>query len=98
MVKRLVDIDGDILDRAQKILGAGTMKDTVNRALEEVINTGRVDRSASGGSLVRAVRCCVRRGEVLEGDVRFREVVASGEARLEQEPWHVGFGHALPGA
>ncbi len=41
MVKRLVDIDGDALDRAQRILGAGTMKDTVNRALQEVIDLDR---------------------------------------------------------
>ena len=41
MVKRLVDIDGDALDRAQRILGAGTMKDTVNGALQEVIDLDR---------------------------------------------------------
>lgn len=41
MVKRLVDIDGDALDRAQRILGAATMKDTVNRALQEVIDLDR---------------------------------------------------------
>jgi len=41
MVKRLVDIDGDALDRAKEILGAGTMKDTVNRALQEVIDLDR---------------------------------------------------------
>ena len=41
MVKRLVDIDDDALDRAQRILGAATMKDTVNRALQEVIDLDR---------------------------------------------------------
>ena len=41
MVKRLVDIDGDALDQAQRILGAATMKDTVNRALQEVIDLDR---------------------------------------------------------
>lgn len=41
MVKRLVDIDGNALDRAQRILGAATMKDTVNRALQEVIDLDR---------------------------------------------------------
>ena len=41
MVKRLVDIDGDALDHAQRILGAATMKDTVNRALQEVIDLDR---------------------------------------------------------
>ena len=41
MVKRLVDIDGDALGQAQRILGAATMKDTVNRALQEVIDLDR---------------------------------------------------------
>ncbi len=41
MVKRLVDIDDDALDRARRVLGTGTMKDTVNRALQEVIDLDR---------------------------------------------------------
>ena len=41
MVKRLVDIDDDALDRARRVLGTGTMKDTVNRALHEVIDLDR---------------------------------------------------------
>ena len=41
MVKRLVDIDDQALDRARRVLGTGTMKDTVNRALQEVIDLDR---------------------------------------------------------
>jgi Arc/MetJ family transcription regulator len=37
VTKRLVDIDDDLLDRAREILGADTIKDTVNGALDEVI-------------------------------------------------------------
>lgn len=37
MTKRLVDIDDDLLDQATEILGAATMKETVNRSLEEVV-------------------------------------------------------------
>ena len=41
MVKRLVDIDDGALERARRVLGTGTMKDTVNRALQEVIDLDR---------------------------------------------------------
>ena len=41
MTKRLVDIDDTLLTSAQELLGAETMKETVNRALEEVINLDR---------------------------------------------------------
>lgn len=37
MVKKLIDIDEDTLAQATQILGAATMKDTVNRALTEVV-------------------------------------------------------------
>lgn len=37
MTKKLVDIDEDLLDRAQEILGVGTMKQTVHDALREVV-------------------------------------------------------------
>lgn len=37
MSKRLVDIDDELLDEATKILGASTMKEAVNRSLEEVV-------------------------------------------------------------
>lgn len=53
MVKRLVDIDDDALDRARRVLGTGTMKDTVNRALQGVIDLDRrrrfLERAASDG-------------------------------------------------
>lgn len=38
MVKRLVDIDDALLTKAKEVLGLNTMKDTVNAALEEVVN------------------------------------------------------------
>ncbi|MEA2024344.1 MAG: type II toxin-antitoxin system VapB family antitoxin [Actinomycetota bacterium] len=41
MVKRLVDIDDDALDRARRVLGTRTMKETVNIALQEVIDLDR---------------------------------------------------------
>jgi Arc/MetJ family transcription regulator len=37
MTKRLVDMDDDLLERARSLLGASTMKETVNRALEELV-------------------------------------------------------------
>ncbi len=37
MPKRLIDIDNDLLSRAQHILGTETMKETVNQALKEVV-------------------------------------------------------------
>lgn len=46
MSKRLVDIDDDLLDEAASILGATTMKDTVNRSLETVVLASRRRRHA----------------------------------------------------
>ena len=37
MTKKLIDIDEDTLAQATRVLGAATMKDTVNRALLEVV-------------------------------------------------------------
>jgi len=37
MTKRLVDIDDTLLAEATALLGEATMKDTVNRALAEVV-------------------------------------------------------------
>lgn len=37
MSKTVIDLDEDLLTRAQQILGTGTKKETVNRALREVI-------------------------------------------------------------
>ena len=37
MTKRLVDVDDDLLERARELLGAATMKETVNAALGEVV-------------------------------------------------------------
>jgi len=44
--KRLVDIDDDLLDEATTILGASTMKETVNRSLEAVVLADRRRRHA----------------------------------------------------
>jgi Arc/MetJ family transcription regulator len=44
--KRLVDIDDDLLDEATAVLGASTMKETVNRSLEAVVVAARRRRHA----------------------------------------------------
>lgn len=36
-MKTLIDIDEDLLGRAQEVLGTPTKKETVNRALAEVV-------------------------------------------------------------
>ena len=41
MSKRLVDIDDDLLAAATAILGASTMKETVNRSLESIVLASR---------------------------------------------------------
>ncbi|MGI8777714.1 MAG: type II toxin-antitoxin system VapB family antitoxin [Acidimicrobiales bacterium] len=46
MSKRLVDIDDEVLDEATKVLGASTMKETVNRSLEAVVLSDRRRRHA----------------------------------------------------
>jgi Arc/MetJ family transcription regulator len=55
MAKRLVDIDDPLLHAARRALGTSTMKDTVNRALEEVVRAARrrqhVARLARGQGL-----------------------------------------------
>jgi Arc/MetJ family transcription regulator len=41
MSKRLVDIDDELLGEASEVLGSSTMKETVNRALLEVVHAAR---------------------------------------------------------
>jgi Arc/MetJ family transcription regulator len=41
MSKHLVDIDNELLAEATSILGASTMKEAVNRSLEEVVLAAR---------------------------------------------------------
>jgi Arc/MetJ family transcription regulator len=41
VTKRLVDIDDELLEEATEVLGAGTMKEAVNRSLEEVVRAAR---------------------------------------------------------
>lgn len=53
MTKRLVDIDDALLDEATEILGASTMKEAVNRSLEEVVLAARRRRHAARLSTLR---------------------------------------------
>ena len=46
MSKRLVDIDDDLLKQASSVLGATTMKDTINQALAAVVQAARRRRHA----------------------------------------------------
>lgn len=41
MTKRLVDIDDEVLEEARSVLGTATLKDTVNRALQETVRADR---------------------------------------------------------
>lgn len=43
-MKRLVDIDDDLLERARSIAGTDTIKDTVNVALRRLVDDERVIR------------------------------------------------------
>ncbi len=45
-MKRLVDIDDDLLEEATGLLGAATMKEAVNRSLEAVVLLDRRRRHA----------------------------------------------------
>ena len=44
MSKRLIDIDDELLRKASAVLGAPTMKEAVNRALESVVVADRRQR------------------------------------------------------
>lgn len=43
-VKRFVDVDNDLLERARSIAGTDTIKDTVNTALRRLVDDERVLR------------------------------------------------------
>jgi Arc/MetJ family transcription regulator len=43
-MKRLVDIDDDLLERARSVAGTDTIKDTVNVALRRLVDDERVLR------------------------------------------------------
>lgn len=47
MSKRLVDIDDELLREASALLGASTMREAVNRALESVVLASRRRRHAA---------------------------------------------------
>ena len=55
MSKRLVDIDDDLLEHATAILGASTMKETVNRSLEAVVLAARRHRHAERLATMRGL-------------------------------------------
>jgi Arc/MetJ family transcription regulator len=44
MAKRLVEIDDDLLERARTIARTGTIKETVNAALQRLVDDDRVMR------------------------------------------------------
>lgn len=44
MTKRLVDIDDGLLDRARSVAGTETIKDTVNTALQRLVDEEKVLR------------------------------------------------------
>ena len=44
MTKRLVEIDDDLLRRARSITGTGTIKGTVNAALQRLVDDEKVIR------------------------------------------------------
>jgi Arc/MetJ family transcription regulator len=47
MSKRLVEINDELLEEATAILGSPTMKETVHRALESVVQADRRQRHAN---------------------------------------------------
>jgi Arc/MetJ family transcription regulator len=59
MAKTLIDVDDEMLAQAQLILGTETKKDTVNRALREVVRQWAVvefGALARGGLLDRSLK------------------------------------------
>jgi Arc/MetJ family transcription regulator len=44
VTKTLVDLDDDLLAEASRTLGTATKKDTVSKALQEVVDLGRARR------------------------------------------------------
>jgi len=48
MTKRLVDIDDKLLDEAKLLTSAATMKEAVNAALEQLIDTELKTSSSTG--------------------------------------------------
>lgn len=55
MAKRLVDIDDELLSEATAVLGASTMKEAVNRSLEEVVRSARRHRHVERLSEMRGL-------------------------------------------
>jgi len=50
MTKRLIDVEDEVLEAARRVLGTGTIKDTVNTALRATVQAAerreRVDAAA----------------------------------------------------
>lgn len=55
MAKRLVDIDDDLLERARSLVGTVTIKETVNAALQRLVDLekvlGHIERLRGSGAL-----------------------------------------------
>jgi len=56
MTKTLVDLDDDLLAEASRTLGTATKKDTVSKALQEVVDLGRERRRRALQDLQQADR------------------------------------------
>ena len=55
MTKRLIDVDDDVLEEARRLLGTTTLKDTVNRSLQQTVTAER-RRAVTPESLQRVGR------------------------------------------
>ncbi len=55
MTKHLVDIDDDKLDQARELLGTKTIKDTVDRVIDEVISLERRQRLSERLRLMKGI-------------------------------------------
>lgn len=66
MTKRLVDIEDEILEAAQRILGTATIKDTVNTALRETVRAAQRHERLDRDALKRFAAACK---DLLDEDV-----------------------------
>ncbi len=70
MRRTSIEIDQERLERAQDILGTSGIKDTVNRALDEVV---RADLRRRLAERIRSGRGIDRGEEILEASRRWQE-------------------------
>ena len=69
VTKRLIDIDDDLLEKATRILDAETMKETVNRALEEAVKAELRRRHVERLMTMRGMDLDVLLGDQDEHDI-----------------------------